>query len=900
MSSIVAGSGPDRFRHRTSYNTRLRLEWAAFPILVGFALATQGMERQTLPERQRAAWARLQPVGHLSGTNRLKVAIGLPWRNRVELTRFLQQSYDPASPQYRHHLTAAEFTDRFGPTEADYQAAIGFAQTHGLRVTGTHKNRMLLDVQGTAADMENAFRTNLRVYQHPKESRTFYAPDSEPSVELGVPVLHVSGLNDYIVPHPMNLRATPVRSSPGGIPRAGSGPGGSFMGNDFRSAYVPDTPLTGAGQAVGLFELNGYFASDIADYENQTGLAAVPLQNILIDGFDGSAGHRRPGSPNEEVALDIEMVISMAPGLSQVLVYEGSPDANTATVDDVLNRMATDNLASQLSCSWGFDVDVISQQIFQQFAAQGQSFYLASGDTGASVGAVDQASDDPYITVVGGTDLTTDGAKGWQSETTWIGSTGGISTVYPIPVWQQGISMSANAGSTTLRNLPDVAMVADNVSAVADNGQTIQLAGTSIAAPLWAGFTALVNEQAAANHQPAVGFVNPALYAIGKGSLYSSSFHDITTGNNTHAGSPDLFHAVRGYDLCTGWGTPRAHLITALLAPPQDRLVITPPLGFTAEGPTGGPFQIASETYVLTNSGPATVAWALANDATWLEITPTSGTLRPGDPATEVTMGLAASASQFPLGSYVAHVWFTNLNTGSIQSREISLLVGNGGFENGDFSEWTFVGDANNTFVDSIDAAVLFGSSSLPGVDDSLFTHSGIYGAFLGESSSLGSLSKTLPTIPGQQYLIRFWLDNPAVGIPNQFRATWNGSVIFDKSNLGRLAWTNLQFVVPAVGASSVLSFGFRNDQEAFGLDDITVQPLPSPVLGSVTLANNGITLIWTAVAGLRYQVQYAADLNSLNWADLGTPVTAVADSASASFGTTPESQRFYRVAVVK
>ena len=123
-----------------------------------------------------------------------------------------------------------------------------------------------------------------------------------------------------------------------------------------------------------------------------------------------------------EVTGDIEMAISMAPGLSSVLVYEGPTpqdvpplgtnyiqDATTtAQINDVLNRMATDDLAKQLSCSYGFDINLSTVQIFQQYAAQGQSFFLASGDAGAFSTAVDEPADDPYITVVGGTTLTTD------------------------------------------------------------------------------------------------------------------------------------------------------------------------------------------------------------------------------------------------------------------------------------------------------------------------------------------------------------------------------------------------------------------------------------------------------------------------------------------------------------
>ena len=284
------------------------------------------------------------------------------------------------------------------------------------------------------------------------------------------------------------------------------------------------------------------------------------MQPVLIDGASGDDSNvdwiDYPGYLDYafEVTGDIEVAISMAPGLSSVLVYEGPTpqdvpplgtnyiqDATTtAQINDVLNRMATDNLAKQLSCSYGFDINLSTLQIFQQYAAQGQSFFLASGDAGAFSAAVDEPADDPYITVVGGTTLTTTSAGAWSSETAWLtpasndplfgytpeeASGGGISLAYGIPTWQQGISMTANQGSTTMRNVPDVAMVANNINIVWGNdfiGESSDFpeAGTSLAAPLWAGLLALANQQAAAKGQPPVGFVNPALYAIGKSASY--------------------------------------------------------------------------------------------------------------------------------------------------------------------------------------------------------------------------------------------------------------------------------------------------------------------------------------------------------------------------------------------
>ncbi len=279
------------------------------------------------------------------------------------------------------------------------------------------------------------------------------------------------------------------------------------------------------------------------------------------------------------------MAISMAPGLSEVVVYEASNVM--ANVEDVLNRIATDNLAKQISCSWQFGNDATNlDQIYQEYAMQGQSFFQASGDNGAFTNSWlnQQQSDSPYVTLVGGTTLTTTGPEGdWLSEEVWNWNTGtglddtndasggGIGTSYLIPSWQTNIDMSTNGGSTSKRNVPDVAMVADGIYVIYNNGSTDSgVGGTSCSAPLWAGFTALVNQQAEASSQPTVGFINPAIYAIGTGPTYATCFHDITTGNNETYYSPSRFSAVPGYDLCTGWGTPTgSNLVNALLPQPD-------------------------------------------------------------------------------------------------------------------------------------------------------------------------------------------------------------------------------------------------------------------------------------------------------------------------------------------
>ena len=532
-------------------------------LLIPPATAARAAERQALHGHVPAAAARLQPVDHLPGANRLRLAIGLPLRNKEALANLIHEVYDPASPSYRQYLTPEQFTERFGPTEQDYQTLIQFAKSHRLTVTTQHPNRVVLDVEGAVADIEKTFHLNIRVYQHPKEARTFHAPDREPSLDLAVPVVHISGLDNYSLPHP-NSKARPIGQLANATPNAGSGPGGAYAGADFRAAYVPGTPLTGTGQSVGLLQFDGYYASDIAAYRAQFGLPNIPLVNVSVNGGVGT-----PGSNNAEVCLDIEMVMAMAPGVSTIYVYE-APNSLANWVG-LLSRMANDNLAKQLSCSWfGGGPDPTAEGIFQQMAAQGQSFFCASGDSDAFTGPIEFPSDSPNITLVGGTTLTTGGAGGsYVSETVWnwgggTGSSGGTSTYYPIPTWQQGVSMVANQGSTTMRNIPDVALTGDNVYVRYNNGGSGNFGGTSCAAPLWAGFIALVNQQAAASGRPTVGFLNPAIYTIGKGGTYTSVLHDTTTGNNFSGSSPSKFPAVAGYDLCTGWGSPSVGLIDAL------------------------------------------------------------------------------------------------------------------------------------------------------------------------------------------------------------------------------------------------------------------------------------------------------------------------------------------------
>jgi subtilase family serine protease len=284
---------------------------ATFLLLFAAPAPARAAEGQILWGHVPAVVSHLQPVERLAPERRMKLAIGLPLRNQGGLNTLLQQLNDPASPNYHHWLTPEQFTEGFGPSVEDYQAVVAFAKANGLTVTGTHPNRMVLNVEGSVAAIEKTLHVNMHVYQHPREARTFYAPDAEPSLDLAVPVLGISGLNDYWRPRP-RLKATPSSQAPNAVPRTGSGPSGTYMGNDFRSAYIPGSALTGSGQTVGLLQFDGYNASDITYYENHEGLPSMTLSNVLLDGFNGVP----TGSGGEiEVSLDIEMASVRAASL---------------------------------------------------------------------------------------------------------------------------------------------------------------------------------------------------------------------------------------------------------------------------------------------------------------------------------------------------------------------------------------------------------------------------------------------------------------------------------------------------------------------------------------------------------------------------------------------------------
>jgi subtilase family serine protease len=633
--------------------------------------------------REDVASGQAPLIGHLPATQTLRFDMVLPLRDRAGLQSFLQEVQDRTSPSYHQFLTPQEFTARFGPSQEDWDALVAFAKASGFEVVGGNRDGRDLWLTGTVANIEKAFHVRMNLYQDPVDSRTFFAVDREPTVDLPFPLWHISGLDNDSKPHPLYVKKSDYAKAHGVEPdkvvshaTTGSGPSASFLGSDMRAAYYGGTALTGSGQNLALFEFAGTDLSDLSTYYKNAGQTEPYTPTLISTGGYGTScvDSGSNACDDTEQTLDMTQFMGMAPGSKMLYMYvcgdvlaDGSGSISDTACISAMVSTTDAPLSKQISCSWGWtpaDPSTLDPY-FEQMASQGQNFFSASGDDSAWSSSNEAwPADDANIVSVGGTDLTTSSAAGpWASETAWADSGGGVSPDdIAIPSWQTPVD-GCSGCSKTLRNGPDVAGNANFTYYVCADQTTCtanEYGGTSFAAPMWAGYLALANQQAAANGNT-IGYINPTIYPAAEGSSYSTYLHDISSG------SCGTYSAAKGYDLCTGWGSPNTTGLINLLAgsssSPSFTLSASPSSVTVTQGGSG------TSTITVTDVGGFSSSVTLAASGLPSGVTATFGT----NPTTSTsTLNLTASSTA---ATGTATVTITGTSGSLTATTTVSLTV---------------------------------------------------------------------------------------------------------------------------------------------------------------------------------------------------------------------------------
>ena len=615
-----------------------------------------------LPPGARLAGAEPQAVT-------LHVTVALRSAHPAQLDWLATRVASPGTTRFRHFLRPAQVQRRFGPPAAVLARARAWLRSRHLVTQPVLADGLLLPVTGSVGQFEAAFRVKIARVRLPG-GRMAWANRSAPELPGGLRrwVAAVAGLDSLHVLHPQLARgpagetAAPPRAGQDGA-AAGRGPvpgpvacrAARATRHVYTAAWLATaykfSPLYRAGDfgqhvTVALYELADYANRDIRAYQRCYQISPA-MHRVRVDG--GTSIAANPGG-TVEVTADIEVVAAMAPQ-ADILVYEAPADGGAAAELDNYGAIAQQDRAQVVSTSWGSCEPAngahllrIESEIFQEMAVQGQSMMAAAGDNGsvdcmppqnAKVPPnpifyslqVDDPGSQPFVTAVGGTEITRFSSPPVQSvwnQTPYgqgfrapfngrpghparspgnIAGAGGISRMWPMPSWQAGFDHSGNSTGRPChaprgrdcREVPDVSALAAQGTGAAPGvrrtrGYVIYgtaggfgvkgwqtVGGTSLAAPLWAALTALADHQLGSHR---LGLLSPSLYRIDRTD--PRAFTDVVTGNNDYLarggryshhtcryggrrGKP-CYHAARGYDMASGLGTPQAsYLVTALL-----------------------------------------------------------------------------------------------------------------------------------------------------------------------------------------------------------------------------------------------------------------------------------------------------------------------------------------------
>jgi kumamolisin len=511
------------------------------------------------------------PIGPLSKSAKLRLALGLANRKGAALGRLIAAGRT-VSPQ--------TFDRSFLPSPGAVSQAESALAAAGLNPQWTPGSEVV-QVAGTAGSVERAFGVQLERYRRPDGS-TYYAPTAPPqlSAPLRSVIGNVSGLDDRARVH--NLGSTTATSSGCGAGAGGYAPAQVMSAYDFNPLLHES--LTGRGQTIVFLEIDTFQQRDLNCFAGKFGGGAPSIK--VAPRRWGSPQNTAGSSGGSESELDLELVHAIAPA-ARLVVYDSDSRASDIAAAAQAAVAAYPKAIFSVSIG-GCEVEELSNgqaqiasdeqmwdNALKRLAATGGSAFIASGDsgaftcgseltsarTGAELPSVSSPSSDPYATSVGGTTLFVNSSGQDKGEAAWgapfegDGSGGGISDLWQRPSWQRGQG-TTNSYSDGARELPDVSSLGDPNTGwdVYVVGNWSVVAGTSAAAPLWAGLTALADQKLSEQGLRTVGFANLPIYAFGgePARWPAKAFNDVTAGENLY------YQATPGWDPATGWGTPNA------------------------------------------------------------------------------------------------------------------------------------------------------------------------------------------------------------------------------------------------------------------------------------------------------------------------------------------------------